>query len=415
MRLPAYLIMLLTIVVLAACADTRGQPIAPTLEPTAEPMAAISSPSPASKSLAAFPVHKEPLPTDWGDSGWGYIGHIMVKLALEEGCLRGRGGKGRSIGNDAVPSFLLVWPEGFSWEEDGGSISVRDPAGLSVARLGDTVRFSGRLIELGSDHAREIASGTPESCAGPYYMVGDEVSVIGPQEADTLSVPGSTLYFQRLKTPVLTRDMVDSLRQFSEPMDLQLEGDCLLITNAADSSDRSMAVWPAGFHPHVGDDGVVEVRNGGTRTVARVGDGLYLRGRESPAEDTRIQRCGVSSLWIVDSLRNADFPVVFSQHQETIDDSGRVRPDFIEGKMVVQNGCMYIKREVLLWPSDFSMSEEAGFMEVVDETGSLLVRQGGESVMLKGRRVKLDDNQGRDILKTLPVDCLAESIFLVAG
>ena len=168
----------------------------------------------------------------------------MVEFVLEEGCLRGRGGKGRSIGNDVVTSFLLVWPEGFSWEEDGGSISVRDPTGSSVARLGDTVRFSGRLIDLGSDLAREIASGTPESCAGPYYMVGDEVSVIGPQEPDTLSVPGSTLYFQRLKTRVLTRDMVDSLRQFSEPMELQLEGDCLLITKQL---IPRTGLWPCGL------------------------------------------------------------------------------------------------------------------------------------------------------------------------
>ena len=31
--------------------------------------------------------------------------------------------------------------------------------------------------------------------------------------------------------------------------------------------------------------------------------------------------------------------------------------------------------------------------------------------MLKVRRVKLEDNQGRDILQTLPMDCLAEAMF----
>ena len=151
----------------------------------------------------------------------------------------------------------------------------------------------------------------------------------------------------------------------------------------------------------------------GGRTVANVGDRLYLRGRKSVADGTHLQQCGVSAQWMVDNLRNADFPPVFSQHQQSRDDSGRVRPDLIEGKMILHNGCMYIKREVLLWPSDFLMSEEAGSTEIRDETGRVVVRGGGKSVILKGRRVQLDDNQGRQIRRELPIDCLAKSAFLV--
>ena len=61
MMLPGNLIMLLSMVILAACADTGGRPIAPTLEPnvalTAEPMDAKLSPSPASKSVTVFHVY----------------------------------------------------------------------------------------------------------------------------------------------------------------------------------------------------------------------------------------------------------------------------------------------------------------------------------------------------------------------
>ena len=409
--------MLSTIVILTACGDSKEQAVVPVVAPTVsatKPTDTIPTSSPMPKAVTAFPVHQELLPTDWGDFGWRYSGHIMVELVLDEGCLRARGGEGRSLNNDPVPSFLLIWPDGFTWLEDSGHISISNLTGLPVALVGDTVRLSGRLVDPGSDLANEIASGTPESCAGPYYIVGDEVSVIGQNEPDTLSVPGSTLYFQRLKTRMLTPDMVDSLASFSDPMELELKGDCLLISSDTEPSDRRMVVWPAGFYPHVGDEGTVEVRNGGGRTVAHVGDRLYLRGRKSPAEETHIQRCGVSTLWIVDSLRNADFPPVFSQHQQARDVSGRVRPDFIEGKVVLQNGCMYIEKEVLLWPSDFLMSEEAGSIEIIDATGRDRVREGGKNVILKGRRVKLDDNQGRQIRRALPTDCLAESLFLVS-
>ena len=409
--------MLSTIVILTACGDSKEQAVVPVVAPTVsatKPMDTIPTSSPMPKAVTAFPVHQELLPTDWGDFGWRYSGHIMVEVVLDDGCLRARGGEGRSLNNDPVPSFLLIWPDGFTWLEDGADITISDLTGLPVARVGDTVRFSGRPVGPRSDLAHEIASGTPESCVGPYYIVGDEVSVIRQSEPDTLSIPGSTLYFQRLKTRVLTPDMVDSLESFSDPMELELKGDCLLISSAAEPSDRHMVVWPAGFYPHVGDDGIVEVHNGGGRTVARVGDRLYLRGRKSRAEDTHIQHCGVSTLWTVDSLRNADFPIVFSQHQQARDDSGRVRPDLVEGKMVLQNGCMYIGKEALLWPSDFLMSEEAGSIEIIDETGRARVRERGKSVILKGRRVKLDDNQGRQIRREMPIDCLAESIFLVS-
>ena len=332
---------------------------------------------------------------------------------LEEGCLRARGGEGRSPGSGPAPSFLLIWPDGFTWIEDRGNVSISDLSGLHVARVGDTVRFSGRVVDADSDFALEIASGTAGSCVGPYYIVGDEVSAIGQNEPEKLSVPRSTLHFQRSKTRMLTTDMVVTLEGFSDPMELELHGDCLLVSSAAKPSDRNLVVWPAGFHPHVGDDGVLEVRNGGGRTVAHVGDRLYLRGRKSAAEGPNFEQCGVSSQWMVDNLRNADFPIVFSQHDESRDDSGRVKPDLIEGKMIPQNGCMYIKKEVLMWPSDFRMSEEAGSIEIRDETGRVVIRAGGKSVILKGRRVQLDDSQGRQIRRELPIDCLAKSAFLV--
>ena len=268
MKLPAYLIVLLVIATLATCADSEEQAIAPAVEPTviaANPMDAIPSPTPISKAVTAFPTHNEPLPTDWGYRHPSLGPHIMVELAIENSCPRALGYEGGN--NEPIPSYLLVWPDGFKWREKEDAIHISDQMGIVVARVGDMVRFFGRLIDSDSDLAREVEDRTPESCVGPYYIVGDEVSVIGQHEPDTLSVPGYTLYFQRLKTRILTPDMVDSLKPFSDPMKLELNGDCLIISNAAEPSNKHMVVWPQGFYPRIGEDGELEVHNGGRRLL----------------------------------------------------------------------------------------------------------------------------------------------------
>ena len=409
----SFVLLIVVCLSLAACGGGQEQTSMPAVA-NSEPLSELSSPdltpSPPIHRIMAFPTHDEPLPTDWGDFGWRFSGHIMVELMLKNGCLRALGEMGFS--NGPIPSFLLVWPDGFTWREEGGAIRISDRTGVFVAQVGDMVRFSGRLIELDSDLAREIEDAIPAKCVGPYYMVGDEVSSIGLDEPEVLSIQGTTLYFQRLKTRMLSSNMVDSLELFSGPVDLELEGDCLLVPGEINPSERHMVVWPQGFYPHIGEDGIVEVRNGGGRTVARVGDGLYMRGREAPARDIHIRRCGVATLWRVDNLRNANFPLVFLQHEEERDTSGRVRSDFIEGKLTVMNGCTFVREAILVWPSDFTVRGEPGSIKIIDENGEVLVHEN-ENVLLKSRILKPDDDPGRQIQRTLPSDCIADSIALV--
>ena len=91
-------------------------------------------------TVDVFPTHQEQLPTDWGRVG----DHIMVDLVVENGCLRAKG---------PSPSYLLIWPEGFTMNRVDGSIHVSDRGDGAVALVGDTVRFSGRLIDPKSDLA----------------------------------------------------------------------------------------------------------------------------------------------------------------------------------------------------------------------------------------------------------------------
>ncbi len=400
-KLPVCLLVLLIGVCIVACDDGQEQ------------------------AIVAFPSHNQPLPTTSGTLGLTRT--ITVELVVDDGCLRGLGEIGANDNDQSSipPSYLLVWPDGFAWWKAGGAIRISDRAGVFVAQTGDMVRFSGRLIDPSSDLAREIIDGIAAECVGPYYMVGDEVSAIGPDEPEVISIPGSALYFQRRKSYRLATGLVSTADMISPiPRELLLEGNCLLLSDQLSHSGRQMVVWPPGFYPHVGEDGVVEVRNGGNRTVARVGDRLLMRGVKSPAGEIPAQRCGVEFVWNVTEIRNADFPLVFLQHQQERDTSGRVRPDILEGEVVAQNGCLYIHGSILIWPSDFSMRGEFGSIEIIDEDGRIISRQEksvvqgqdvilGEHVIVRGRSVKLDDDEGREILRTLPIDCLADSIFIV--
>ncbi len=333
--------------------------------------------------MDAFPLHNEPLSTDWGRGD-----HIMVDLVVEDGCLRTQG---------PSPSYLLIWPDGFTQSDD----RISDRSGAFVARVGDKARFSGRPIRPNSDHAHEIANSVPEKCTGPYYLVGDDVTAIGPDEPEVVSVPGSSLYFPRRKTQKTTSWVVeDTLELASEPLGLILDKDCLIVNHGK----KGVLQWPAGFYPHIGEDGVIEVRNGGGRTVARVGDRLRMRGNVT-SEGVYVPEC---EAWLgyVSSVRNIDLPVVFPQHQG----EWNAFANRIEGYLEVHNGCMYIRGHILIWPSDFMMEETEDHIQILNENNRIVGRIGHQPefkyrATFKGSRVNQDDNHGRQIRLTLPLDC----------
>ena len=229
-------------------------------------------------AVVAFPRHdfEEPV-INAGDNR--YFG----ELVLIDGCLRldlGDGGRGQG---HTVP-LLVVWPPGFSLSAKGSSIRVSDETGLIVAHLGDDVRLSGGYPGRSDDSRRrlreleqKLSADCPGDYLGRYVVVGDEVSTVGPDEPTVVPLPGSTLYFQRSKTPRGSGETELALLIG----ELTLEGDCLRVR--ADSDGASyFVVWPPGFIPHI-EDGVVHVRNGGGQLIARVGDRLRMGGGYSTA------------------------------------------------------------------------------------------------------------------------------------
>ena len=95
------------------------------------------------------------------------------------------------------------------------------------------------------------------------------------------------------------------------------------------------------------------MRNGGGRTVARVGDRLKMTllaaggvgdGLYIPECDARLHSPIV--------IRNFDLPVAFPRHDEGI---GSV--SYTEGRLELRNGCIYVGSKIAVWPSDYTMEE----------------------------------------------------------
>ncbi len=356
----------------------------------------------SSQSVATFPTHDEPLPTDYG------LGHVKVELVEEDGCLRGRG---HDL-NAPNPSYLLVWPSGFEMNREGGAVGVRDRAGAVVARAGEEVRLSGRLIQADSDHARQIAESVPAECTGPYYMVGDDVTVVGPDEPTELPMPNSNVVFRRGATWQRSVSVAVPAVGFTGPGEMVMEGDCLLmIWEEEDYKERNVISWPPGFYPHI-EDGVMEVRNGGGRTVARVGDKLKMTLLASGGGGYKPEECD-ARLYSPIEIRNLDLPVVFPQHNE-----GTMSVSYMEGRLEMVNGCIYVKNRIPVWPSDFTMEEVEGRIRIVNQDGKIVIQVGRHddfrtSVKLKGREVNRDDDYGRQIQRTIPVDCPSADFWIV--
>ena len=337
----------------------------------------------------------------------------MARLTEKDGCLRAIGDASFNAPDRLPPSYLLIWPKGYALSHSGDTLHVRNSNGRVAARIGDVVRFSGRLVERESDLAKTLTRTVAETCAGPYYLVGDDVSVIGSDEPEVVALSGSTLHFQRLKTVMLRGGLSSSLVGYHiVPHVLSLEDGCLYIRDHIDDSKRYMLVWPPGFRPHVGSGGVVEIRNGGGRTIARVGDRLLLRG-DGTIPNHVSEHCNMA-IWYVKGVRNADFPLIVPRHKEVSGSDESVAPEFIKGEPRLHNGCLNINGSVLIWASDFTVSDESGSIEVTDEKGGIIAREGQHTI-LRGRSVDLEADAGTRLSRAVPIDCQADSFWIVRG
>lgn len=319
----------------------------------------------------AFPRHNAPLGTDTGEQ------YAAGKLILEQGCLRleipARGANPRM-------SRLLIWPSSFTFQEESGTARVMDGIGRVAAEAGDQIRVSRAAVTYQQARDQEFSAEGAEHCEKPSTWVGDEVTVFDPQnEATQLRLSDPDVLFLRRKTVMAVERTFPTAAGVGE---LVLDGPCLRLK--AEYS-ISTIIWPAGFTPHV-EDGVVQVRNGAGRTIARVGDeiagggGYYNSGHgECPGEVFRIYEVQVLP----------DVEVYFPRQDEFLDT--RPKPVRFTGELVLNGICLEVENVIRvgsgshflgpmlpIWPGAFELSLEDGAAKIADSTGRVIARVGDQ-------------------------------------
>ena len=239
---------------------TRGQQTPAEQTPVGQPLEDQDD----SIGQTTFPTHPGALGTNLG------LDYLAGELRLEDGCLKlyrlGWDDPDRTVDEQLRDIWLPVWPAGFTLS----GVTVLDGGGEDVARAGYVVRLGGHGTGLGEDWQRQLEDEIPEACHGLYYPVGDEVSLVAPDEARVVPLSGSTLWFPRAITSPHPHAQL-----LSEPPDdttLVLDGDCLRVGEGG-----PVVIWPAGFYPDW-EDGHIVVRNGGGKVLAAVGREMNLDG-----------------------------------------------------------------------------------------------------------------------------------------
>ena len=239
-----------------------------------------------------FPVHDGPLATDRGYE------YVYGKLVDDGKCIL-------IAPHQETPDrgYVPVWPPGYSLVMHRGKASILSPTGRIAARPGDWVRVS-----FAYNVPRDPQAPRPAwvgrlggKCAGQFILVGDDVSAIDDDKPSVVELADPPLTFPRAQH---YRGLVES-ETVAYRATLELAESCLLVITHEDDSGH-YAVWPPGFWPHQGTNGL-EIRNGGGKVLLRPGD-TFQTGRWSAPEINPFadldQQCGGRSPWYITTIKD---------------------------------------------------------------------------------------------------------------
>ena len=353
----------LLVAVAAGCSDGREYDQVPT---EMSPQHGTPSADAGQAPSMVFPQHDAPLGTDRGGE------YFAGRLVLSEGCLRAEAPANRR------PSWLIIWPSSFTLEADSGSVQIVDGHGRIAAHVGDHIRLSRAAVTYQQARDRGLVKGLSEDCAEPYFLVGDEVTVFDPgSEATELRLSDPDVLFLRQKTVVAS---VQVLQQAAGVGELVLDGRCLRLKGSS-----TTIIWPAGFTPHV-EGGVVQVRNGAGRIIARVGDEIAGGGGYF---DLGGGDCS-GPAWRANKIKVLpDAEVYFPRQDGTL--APDQEPERFVGKLVLNGKCLEVDAAVrvsdrshipypplIIWPGTFAVRVEDGVVGIVDAGGRVVARVGDE-------------------------------------
>ena len=283
---PRFLLLALVVAVLVTACGGDTENAVPTMSrPTATTAPATTAPTPTYSAAPTpveqtyvFPRHDELVPLNRGDR------YVYGELSLVGDCLRISyvdqiDREGTRYG------LLVVWPASFDVRTDGDVVEVVGSDGNTVAAEGQTLRLSGKKVSRQSAEADQWhwQGGDADHCAGPFWLVGDEVTAVTPGTSG--AKPADGIHFPRLnhqRGPIVSPQAAAEGR-------LALHGRCLLLETPYPPG-AYFVVWPPGFTVYRREDDLV-VMNGGGSVIAHVGDDVTLGGRSGKAGSDYSDEC----------------------------------------------------------------------------------------------------------------------------
>ncbi len=271
-------LLLVAVAFAASCGDDAvgSIPAVGQLPVTADPAAIAPTSAHGVSSVAAgetpaFTRHNKSIPPNRGNQ------YVYGELSLSGNCLR-ISYVDQADREGTRDGLLVVWPMGFDVRISDGVVEVTEPGDDVVAAEGQAVRLSGKKVSRQSAaiEAWDWDGGEVGHCSGPYWLVGDEVTAMGPGAMGP--PPADGIFLPRLghqRGPIVSPVAGVEGR-------LTLRGRCLLVETSYSPGEHLFVVWPPGFNVRrTGDD--LFVVNGGGSVIAKVGDDVTLGGSSGRA------------------------------------------------------------------------------------------------------------------------------------
>ena len=258
-------------------------------------------------------------------------------------------------------------------------MQIVDGLGRIAAHVGDHIRLSRAAVTSQQARDRGLIKGLSEDCAEPYFLVGDEVTAFDPKnEATELRLSDPDVLLLRQKTVVASGQALLTAEGVGEVV---LDGQCLRLKDSS-----TTIIWPAGFTPHV-HRGVVHVRNGAGRIVAKVGDEIAGGGGYFNLSGGDCS----GPVWRANKIKVLpDVEVYFPKQDGTLA-TGQEAERFV-GELVLNGKCLKVNaairvsdrvivpggRHLLIWPNAFTLSVEDEVVGIADATGRVVAHVGDE-------------------------------------
>ena len=167
--------------------------------------------------------------------------------------------------------------------------------------------------------------------------------------------------------------------------ELVLDGQCLRLKNRPTKSHWPTIIWPAGFTPHV-HQGVVQIRNGGGRILAEVGNEIAGGGGYF---DRGSGECS-GPIWRANKIKTLpDVEIYFPKQDGTL--AADQEPELLVGKLVLYGKCLIVDNAIrtndrsyvgisllIIWPNTFVLRMEDGQVGIADATGNVVALVGDE-------------------------------------